>query len=284
MTVLFSIIAPVLLFIIYRIFLNNVLPDAIAGVLGDYAADIISMQTITGASSAWMMAGVAIMSCFSVSTNASLIMIRDKDLGIIDDFTASPFSQPLFLMAYFLAAFIITFVLSFVALSIGLFYLAVFSPVSISFVDFLALIGILFISCLSIVMMMMCIMSFFSSPSTTAAFNGIFSALIGFFIAAFLPHGMLPDSVRAISGVIPGTHTATLMRSVMLNSFKDSLYYYLAAMPDLHYELAEWLSFNVVAYGTTFSFSAMMLYVVGSIFVFSGLFVLINWLMGKKKR
>jgi multidrug/hemolysin transport system permease protein len=69
----------------------------------------------------------------------------------------------------------------------------------------------------------MVITSFFKKTSTASSFTGVFSALIGFLIGAYLPIGLLPKGLQNMANLIPGSHSTGLFRNVIVNEMIEKL-------------------------------------------------------------
>ena len=272
-TVFFSFLAPILIFLLYTFFLGDFMTAPFLESL-DYGVEL-DARTFDALTSAWMIAGVISMACFTIGLNSTLVMVEDKEKRMIGDFVASPLSPIMLHVSYFLSAFIVTFTLCFLVMTLGFLYLVIFTSLIIGFIDFLLLTGILFLGTLSAVALMLCVMSFFKSNAASAAFTGIFSALIGFLIGAYIPAGMLPRGVQNITGLIPGSHTSTLLRNTLIRR----TYYTLYLPEDMLATLSNFFSFNLTLFGTTFTTRLMFVYIAISTILFGALFFVIAYLL-----
>ena len=183
----------------------------------------VSDKEIAMVANTWMIAGILGISSLTISLNSMFVAISDRERGIVDDFTASPVKLVNLTLSYFISAFIITFSLSLIFLIIAVLYLFISSGVTFTFLNLGELVGILTLSSLSAVIFVMCLTAFFKHTSTAASFTGVFSALIGFLIGAYLPSSILPLALQNFASLIPGSHATGLFRVVLMNPIFERL-------------------------------------------------------------
>jgi len=176
---------------------------------------------------AWVISGIIGIASLTVALNSMFITILDREKKTINDFKASPVKTVNLTLSYFISAFIITFTLTATFTLIGNIYLISFGGKMFlfSFIEIIKLILILVLSSLSSVITLMFVTSFFNKTSTAAAFTGIFTALIGFLIGAYLPISFLPKGVSSIANLLPGSQATSLFRiSFMDKVFNNSTF------------------------------------------------------------
>jgi len=271
-TVFFSLLAPVLILIIFITFMGDVQISLIEGML---PADVnVDPSLIAAIVSAWMIAGVLGIACLSVGLNSTLPLVQDKQNRATDDFTASPIKPVNLLFSYLFSAVFITFTLSLIILIISLTYLWIATGIAFSFIIVLELFLILFLSSLSSVTLMLCVMSFFKTTQSSTAFTGVYTALIGFVTGAYLPLDFLPDPVQNVAAFVPGTHSIGLFRSVFINNILNNL----PADTDSEsiYQLQNAFSLELNVFGAQLSTSAMYGILAGSTVLFFILYLIID--------
>ncbi|MCL2848178.1 MAG: ABC transporter permease [Firmicutes bacterium] len=279
-TVFFSFLAPILIFLLYTLFLSDTLTTPFLEQLG-IEADAIGDRALDAVKTAWMVAGVISMAVFTIALNSTLVMVEDKEKRAIGDFIASPIKPNMLLTSYFISAFLVTFLLCLGVLVLGFTYLGIFTGLTLSIVDFFAMVGTLALSCLAAVAFMLCIMSFFKSNAGTTAFTGVFVALIGFLIGAYIPAGMIPnDVIPSLMGLIPGSHTSALFRQQLINRTAYTVGFHNETMSTINQFFSleiQWFGFIVPNY-------LMYIYLVLSAILFSVLFFFINSFLRKRGR
>ncbi len=276
-TVIFSLMAPVLILVIYTLFMGDIQVDMLDGVMT--GVPDVSDETMKMIVNAWMIPGIVAISCLTVALNGMLVMIEDKERGTVNDFTASPLKPVTRLLSYVIAAFILTFTICLVFLMIGMTYLAITTGVYFSIAAFFELVGILLLSSLSAVLGLMCIMTFFKTIMGVSAFTGIFSALIGFLIGAYLPVSMLPMGIQNLANLIPGSYSTGLFRRIFMNALFEQT---TDLSPAFVEQIKDVYSFELVLFGQTINKNGMYLYLAGSIIVFFLLYLGIDRLKERK--
>ena len=276
-TVIFSLMAPILILVIYTLFMGDIQADMLVGSIPN--APVIASETLKMIINAWMIPGIVAISCLTVALNSMLVMIEDKERGTIHDFIASPVKPVTQLLSYFIAAFILTFTICFIFLLVGMLYLVITTGVYFGIVSFLELILILLLSSLSAVLGLMCIMTFFKSIMGVSAFTGIFSALIGFLIGAYLPVSMLPIGIQNLANLIPGSYSTGLFRGIFMNAMFEQID---GLSPVFIDQVKDIYAFELVLFGHAISRSGMYIYLTGSIVVFFFTYLCIDRLKNKK--
>lgn len=278
-TMFFSILAPVLILVIYVLFMGDVQAATVEGLIPEGIE--IDRATITGVVNAWMASGVIGIACITVGLNSVLSMVQDKENKAVNDFAASPVNPVNLLLSYFISAVIITFSICLIVLVIVVSYLWIATGVGFSFATIMELLLILLLSCLSAVMIMMCILSFFKTNQASAAFTGVFSALIGFLTGAYFPLGFLPSAIQSVAGLIPGTHATSLFRNIFVGNILNNLP---ANIPAAFInQIKETYSFNLQLFGATLNRTFMYTFLAGSVVVFFGVYLILEKIRDKKK-
>lgn len=278
-TVIFSLLAPMLILVFYILFLGDMQVGVVRGMIPEGIT--ISDKSIKSISNSWMISGVVGISCLTISLNSMLVIIADKEKKTINDFIASPIKSVTLLTSYFLSSFILTFCLCFLVLIVAIIFIAASSGSMFSFAEIAELILILFLSCLSAVTVMICIMSLFKTNSSSAAFSGVFSAIIGFLTGAYLPISMMPTGVQNFANLIPGSHSTGLFRNLFINKALKNL----SDVPQSFIDsITENYSINLKLFGAEIGRSMMYVYLTASIFVFFIIYLIINRLQNRYKK
>ncbi len=299
MMVFFSMLAPVIVLLLYILFLGKMQVDNIDNVIRSEETfknllEGVSDAEITSAIQMiinnWMIAGVISVSCITVAFNASTVMVRDRDRGTIDDVLAAPIPRWVLYLSYILSTFVITSCIVCAVLIFAMIYLAATGGFLMSFVTFLKLLLATFLSILSSSFFMVLIISFIKTESALTSFNSVFSALIGFLIGAYTPVGMLPKPVQYICCFIPGAYSAGLFRKIFMegpiNVFGKKLGISGAEVNQLLNDYKVELKF----FNLTVSELAMWLVLIGSVVVFGSLVLILysnkktNFFDARRKR
>lgn len=278
-TLLFSMLAPALILAVYVLFMGDMQTNAIKSLIDAQTIEAYSKE-ISGIAHAWMISGILGISALTIALNSMFIAISDRERGIIDDFTASPVRGFDLTLSYFISAFIITFIAEIIFLVIGVVYIFATTNISFTFLDYIEIIGIIFLSTLSAVIFLMCLTAFFKKTSTASSFTGIFSALIGFLIGAYLPVSILPTGIQNFANIIPGSHATGLFRMVFMNRMLERV----PLDPVVVENIKDTYGFNLQLFGLEITRTHMYIYLSASIVIFFVIFLVIHKLKSKLKR
>ncbi len=278
--VLFSLLAPLLILTIYVLFLGKMQQDAVLSMIEEMGNFTLESREVRILVDSWMISGVLGVACLTVGLNSMLCMVSDKETNVIADFTSAPLRPVKVLLSYFFSGFIITFGLVFIVLIICITYLSFVSGYFFTLTEIFELILILILSTLSSVMLIAIIMSFFKAVSSCAAFTGIFSALVGFLIGAYLPLSMLPTGVQNLANLIPGSHSTGLFRQILLDRAIGNLS---SSVPTEFVDyMKDTYGYNLELFGFTFDRSYMYIYLTVSIFLFFFTYLIIQHIRKEK--
>lgn len=231
LTVIFTLMVPICIFLVYILFLRNMETSAIndalkaEGIILDTSvtSDKDFLHHVYGVADCWIISGTLALSCITVSLNTNYIVVRDKESGINRDFLSSPIDPRVLAASYFVFNVIVTFLINFVVYLICLIYLLCYGFYPLPAGDFFAIIGVLILSVISASLFTFFILSFVKTESVMSPLIAIFSAAGGFLIGAYLPASMMPESINRLTTFFPGTYSAALLRNFFLRHPLDML-------------------------------------------------------------
>lgn len=269
--VLFSLLAPLILLLLYALFLGDVLFSSVSSALppGVNLPD----STVKAFIDSWVTSGVMSVGCITVSLSANTVMVQDRERGFNRDALVSPVGGGVVTLGYFLYNFVVTLFICSVTLGVCFVYLAVSGSFLMTAADVFAVVGITALSCLSSTLVNVFISGFFRSNAAFSAFVGLVSAVIGFLIGAYMPLGILPGYVRALTCFFPGSYSASLFRCFFMRG----------ALSALGGTSAEAYSSLASSYAVGFDFFGIPLGVGATAGILSGtvaLFLVVNILRG----
>ena len=120
--VFFSILAPLIILLLYVLFLGDVQINSIkASLPPDFSVDESLVRAFVDS---WMLSGVMSVSCITVSLSANTVMVQDKERGFNKEILASPVSKGLVTIGYFLYNLVVTVFICTIVYAICLIYLA----------------------------------------------------------------------------------------------------------------------------------------------------------------
>lgn len=277
MLVFFSLLAPLIVLMLYVLFLGNIQAEAVNEVIKDYAQNV-DPKLIMAFINNWMISGVMGVACVTVAFNACTIMVRDREKGTINDVLASPVKRWVIYLSYIISCFVISLVICIAVFLVSTVYLACTGGAMMSFVDALAILGIIILSILSASVISVFIANFIKSEGAFGSVSGIMSAAVGFLTGAYMPLAMFPEAIQHFVCFIPGTYSAGLFRNYFLQGPMNRL---LNVLPEeLVNQLMQNYSVQMKFFGTTISAGWMVLALFISIFIFG---IILAVFFSKKK-
>ena len=222
MTVFFSVLAPLIVFLLYILFLKDTYMDGIKNDL-EAVKDIVNMKDVENIANAWLLSGILASSCVTVSLNSLSVMVDDKDRKVDYDYNSSPSNGPIVVFSYFTGALVNTLLITCGVLTIGLVVLSIGGSLYLTFSKVVLLYLTTILGCASATLIMMIIASFFKKAGALGAFGGIVSAAIGFIIGAYVPLGSFSKGIQTVLSFVPGSHVAALYRNLLMSGVTENV-------------------------------------------------------------
>ena len=272
--VFFSILAPILVLVLYILFLGDLQVDMVMGQLENYNLDgVLTVADIRAIINNWMVAGLVGISCLTVCINTNMIMLKDKQFGTINDMLSSPVKKWVVYLSYIISSVLLTLMICFIVLILAIIYLACANQLFLSFADFLAIIGVTLISVISASFFMALICSFLKSPGSLSALNSVLGTVLGFLIGAYLPFSMMPPALQYVSCFIPWTYSVGMFKEYFLRGCIGFLEGKLPADSGIMDLLNDNFALSIDFFGTEVTTSWMTLILLLSIAVFGILLI-----------
>jgi multidrug/hemolysin transport system permease protein len=267
-SVFFSLLAVLLIFALYLLFLGDVWLDSLPQVDGAKAL-----------MDSWIMSGVLAVTSMTTVMGAFGTMVDDKSKKILKDFDASPLSRGKVVAGYGLASFLVGSIMSLIAFVLAEIYIVSRGGALLGFGPAVEVIGLVLLSALCNTAFIALIVSFISSQSAFGTASSIVGTLVGFLTGIYLPVGMLPSGVQLAVKCFPLSHAALLIRRVMM---ADSLNTVFAAVPaSVGEEFEEQMGVFFRFGGQTLPVWASAAILVGSAVVF---FLIATWRFSRKAK
>lgn len=211
-SVFFSVFAPLIILLLYILFLKQVQVDSLSSAFKDIE---ISSKMINAIADNWMLAGVISVSCITVSFSATGLMVADREAGITKDFYSSPVKKGIITLGYYVYNFVVTLFICLFVLAVIFIYLAItgwfLSGLDVLMIFLTTLVSILLSSIIGTI-----IASFIRSLAAHSGIIGILSASSGFVIGAYMPIAIFPKFIQYIILFIPNTYSGSLFRNYFL--------------------------------------------------------------------
>lgn len=249
MAVFLSILSPLIILFLYLMFLGDIQYDSVMSKLNGLAA---SDDAVHAFIDGWMMAGALAVSCITVSFCAQYLMINDREGGATQDMLTSPIKRGVLSVSYFIVNLVITAVIVGIIATLALIYLAA-TGWYLSGADVGKLIGILLMSIISASLFTTIICMLFRTQSAHGGASGILSAVIGFFIGAYMPIAVFPKAIQYFVLFMPGSYSAGVLRNVFMRGAMEGILEGLPApaVDAVRQGLMESFSMQMDAFGRT---------------------------------
>lgn len=215
--VFFSFLSVIIILAMYILFLGKMQSDNLGGAFG-------AIDGIDWLVSAWIMAGILMVSTVTVPLGAVGKLIDDKTQGMLNDFYTSPIDRNILALSYLMSAWVIGFIMVLFNFVIGQVYVLLQGGEWFSFLQIIELLGLIMFS-------IMTFSSFFfylSLHIKTSNAYGTLSTLVGTFIGfmggIYIPIGVLGENVQKVMNLFPTAHAVTVIRRIYMEDAIDKVF------------------------------------------------------------
>lgn len=199
-SVLFSLMAVIIVIMLYLLFLRNMLIESYP--------DMDGMGNLIDA---WVLSGILGIVPVTTSAGSLQTMIEDKTAGRIKDVQVTPMNPWEVAGGYIVSTFAVGLIMSYLTLVPCLIYLsATGCPLSASGITMTAILVIL--SALSGSVIVYTLTSLLKSLGAFSGFFTVISVLIGFLAGIYMPMGTMPAGMQTVGTLVPASHMASVFR------------------------------------------------------------------------
>lgn len=206
LSVFFSLLAVFIIMGLYMLFLGDV-----------WASNIEGVEDGRQLMDAWIMAGLLSVVSLTTTMGAFGTMVDDRSKGIVKDLYSTPIKRSSLVGGYVISAFLVGLVMSVLALVLSQVYIVSRGGSLLGWQDLAIVIGLIALSTFVNTAMLFLLVSFVSSQSAFGTISTVVGTLIGFLTGIYMPIGMMPDAVQAVIKLFPPSHSALLLRQVMVD-------------------------------------------------------------------
>lgn len=274
-----SLITPIILLVLFVTFLGNVYKDAFLGSLPpDFT---VSDSVINGLVGAQVFSSIIAVSCVTVAFCSNLLLVQDKVYNSITDFTITPVKKSTLAIGYYFSTLIVTLIICYSAAAICLIYIACIGWFY-SFTDILFLLLNIFLLSMFGTALSSIVNVFLKTQGQMSAVGTIVSCGYGFICGAYMSISQFSTGIRNVLAFLPSTYGTALFKNYALNGV-------ISEMERLHVpetaltEIKKTLDANVYFFDTKVEVWTMYLIIIATTVGLIGLFVLVNYLLNKKK-
>lgn len=216
--VILSLIAPLILLLLYVLFLGNLQIDTLKDSLPTAADDDINAFVYT-----WVFSGMVMITTVTTGLSALNTFVEDRIFGRFKDFRVSPINPIQLITGYLVASFLTAFVMSVVVFIVGLVVVSAMYDSFPGWNNVLISVGYTALMCLGFSSMSSLIVTFIKSSGAFTSLSVIVGTVIGFLAGAYIPLGTMSDSVIDALNALPFSQSAMLLREPLAGDRLTSL-------------------------------------------------------------
>ena len=204
-SVFFSLLSVFIIIGMYALFLGDVWTSGMTDITGArYLMD------------SWIVAGLIAVTSVTTTMGAFGTMVEDQSTKRIKDIRSAPLPRVSIAGGYILSAFIIGVIMCVVALVLCQAYLISEGGTMFTGIQLVKIFGIILLSTFSNTALVLFFVSFFQSNNAFSIASTIIGTVIGFLTGIYIPIGQLPEGVQTVIKVFPPSHSALLLRQVIM--------------------------------------------------------------------
>ncbi len=276
--VFFSMLAPLIVLVLYVLFIGRMQSDGIIASLAEYG--VSADDAVRAFSDSWMLSGVMATSCITVPLCACSTMVYDKNRGVSADFAASPIPAWLPSAAYFLSVVAAGLIICLIVLCVCFGWLAISGSWLLSVGDVFACIGVTVLSVLSSSTLLVFAIGFIRSEGAFTGLNVIIGTVTGFLIGAYIPISNFPAAVQYVTLFVPGSYSAALFRTFFMDGAVEEMAQ--AVSPQFAEGLADSFSVRLNFFGEPLATGWAAVILAGTVFLFGACFIVSSVLRAKR--
>jgi len=218
MTVFFSVLGPLILFILFVIFyrdqVSNLIVNTISGATLDDAHTLCDE---------WLFASVTAMATFTSSVGLLTGFVDDRSTGRFSDYLVAPVRRWQLTVGYVMSSLIVSVVLSSLIVVLGQGWALAYREPLLSGSQDLRIIGGVVVACLFFSAFNTLVVTFTATQGSFGGYFIIMGTAMGFLAFCYVPPASLPDGVNSFLSVLPFAQVAALLRTPAMEPAIDIL-------------------------------------------------------------
>ena len=262
LSILFSLLTSIIVFVLYLLFLKGTFVDAINGTLNGLE-NLIAKGDIDMLANGILLTGILGSAMITVPYTCLQTIVKDRESGVDSDICATPLKRWKIVLSYFTASTLCSFIMTSLILTVGIVVMGFMGDMHLGAGSLLAAYGLMFLGSVSSTALFMLVLLFFKSSSTSTAFFGILAAAAGFVIGAYIPLSQFSEGVQGFCNVFPASHITSLIRNILLSGITENIDSSIGGVDNGAFisAIKDTFSFNAHAFGSDFSGAKSVLYV-----------------------
>lgn len=276
-----SLITPLILLVLYGTFLSNVYEETFRNAL-EAAGTTVPDRLIGGCVGGELSSSLLAVCCVTVAFLSNMLMVQDKVTGARQDLTITPVKGHTLALSYYLATLFSTLLVCLIAAGVCFLYIGnagwYLTTADVLYLLLDVVLLVLFGTALSSI-----VNCCLSSQGQISAVSAIISAGYGFICGAYMPISQFSDGLQKVISFLPGTYGTSLLRNHMLRGVFEEMRN--QGFPNEVVEaIKDSVDCNLYFFGEKVSLNNMYFILIASILVVIAVYVVMNILLGKKKK
>ena len=205
--VFFSLLAAIILFLLYTLFLGSLQTTGLEEAFPD--APDGSVKTFVDS---WAFAGIVAITAVTTGLGAFNAFVEDGTTGRFRDFLVSPIRRSQLILGYLLSSFVIAVLMTMFVLVASVAYLFFVDGLVLTIGQLVLTVAYLLLSCAAYAALSAFVVSFVKTQGAFAALSTIVGTVLGFLCGAYIPVGSLPEGVANVINALPFGQSSMLIR------------------------------------------------------------------------
>jgi len=218
LTVLFSVLAPITLFVLFVVFYRNLIADTIMDSIP--TADRGDAFALCDE---WLFASVTNLATFAASLAFLTAFVEDRSSGRFSDYLVSPVRRWQLAAGYVLSSLTVSVVLSTLVVAIGQGWALVKGQPLMSASQDLRIMGGVLAACLLFSTLNTLVVTFTSTSGSFGGYSVIMGVAMGFLSFCYVPPVQLTDNINSFLSALPFAQIASLLRTPAMEPAIDRL-------------------------------------------------------------
>lgn len=211
--VFFSLLAAIILFLLYTLFLGNLQTKGLEQAFRN--APQGAVKTFVDS---WMFAGIVGITAVTTGLGAFSAFVEDGSSGRFRDFLVSPIKRSQLILGYLLSSFVIALTMTLIVLVLSVAYLFFADGLVLTAAQLSLTVAYLALSCAAYAALSAFVVSFVRSQGAFSALSTIVGTVLGFLCGAYIPIGSLPEGVATVINALPFGQSSMIVRQQFTES------------------------------------------------------------------
>ena len=261
--VLLSLLAALMLLLIYALFLGAIQADSLKAKLPSAASEDVGYFVAS-----WVFGGIVMITCVTTGLGALGAYVDDRATGRFKEFRVCPIRRHQLILGYQLSAVVVSFVMTLIVSAVGAAVVKLVYGDIPGWGSFLTALGYVVLFAFAFSAISSFVITFISSRNGFTALSTIVGTLLGFLAGAYLPVGALSGTVVNGINVLPYSPAVVLLREPLAGDALDRV---TGGVQQARESIGEYYGFTLDIGGTSVSTPWILAAFVGLTVVFTAL-------------